>query len=155
MWDEHVDSTSSLLPGSWLEGGAWRDNICMVVAAGLNLSPFGTKELTAQVVHLLHLGSAASNHIVYIRQVNCSTFSDSWGCTSHDCPTWINVSRYVMSLFMGFSAFSFLRLAKALTMSQPVKACSPIRLSQTLSPNDQASLLISTNRVLFSVPHFW
>ena len=35
-----------------------------------------------------------------------------------------------------------------------LKACSPIRLSQTLSPNDKASLLMSTNRVRFCVPHF-
>ena len=34
----------------------------MEVTAGLNLFPFGTKELSAQVVHL---GSAASNHIEF------------------------------------------------------------------------------------------
>ena len=54
-----------------------------------------------------------------------------------------------MFLFMSFRALSFPRLAKALMVSQPVEVCMPIRLSQTLSPNDQASLLMLTNRVLF------
>ena len=40
-----------------------------------------------------------------------------------------------MSIFKGVRALSFLRLAKALAVSQPVKACSPIRLSHMLSPN--------------------
>ena len=42
-----------------------------------------------------------------------------------------------MSLCMGFRALSFLRLAKALTVSQPVKACSPISLQ---SPGQFADL---------------
>ena len=59
-----------------------------------------------------------------------------------------------MFLCMSFSALSFPRLAKALTVSQPVKGCSPVRLSETLSPNDQASLVMSTNGVRFCFPLF-
>ena len=90
MWEEHVDIISSLLPGSWLEGGAWRDNFCMVVAAGFNLSPFGTRELRAQVVHI---DSAASSHIHTTSELWYLLRWDSCGCTSHDSPTWLDVSR--------------------------------------------------------------
>ena len=59
-----------------------------------------------------------------------------------------------MSLLVGCRALNFIRLANALTVSQPVHACSPIMLSQMLSANDQANSLIWTNRVLFwSVSH--
>ena len=90
MWEEHADITFSLLPGSWLEGGAWRDNFCMVVAAGFNLSPFGTRELRAQVVPI---GSAASSHIHTTSELWYLLRWDSCGCTSHDSPTWLDVSR--------------------------------------------------------------
>ena len=40
LWDEHADIISRLLPGSWLEGGARRDKLCMVVADCTQSLPF-------------------------------------------------------------------------------------------------------------------
>ena len=44
---------------------------------------------------------------------------------------------------------------KADVVSQPVKACMPIKAPATLSPSDWESLVTSIYLVLFSVPHFW
>ena len=91
----------------------------------------------------------------YMWQVISCSFSKGSGETFHERPSSLKASRGVFSDFINFMAPIFLRPANALTMSQPVYACIPTKVSQTLSPSEWTSLFMSRNLVRFCVPHFW
>ena len=117
--------------------------------AGFDLSLFGTEELVGQFIHFVSIGSCRiqvpGKQLYFVKQL----------IRGFPGLTKLAESLLVCAVLLkNFRAPSFPRSVSALTMSQPVKACNPIKASHMLSPNELASFRKSMNRVYCFFSHF-